>query len=37
MKIKPEHPILVVEDSPEDFDITLRAFRKSSLANPVFH
>jgi CheY-like chemotaxis protein len=28
-------PILLVEDSPEDFEATLRAFRKSGLKNPM--
>ena len=28
-------PILLVEDSPEDFEATLRAFRKSGLKNTV--
>lgn len=28
-------PILLVEDSPEDFEATLRAFRRSGLKNPV--
>lgn len=28
-------PILLVEDSPEDFEVTRRAFRKSGLKNPV--
>lgn len=28
-------PILLVEDSPEDYEATLRAFRKSGLKNPV--
>jgi CheY-like chemotaxis protein len=36
MKLLPHHPILLVEDSPEDFDITVRAFRKSNLTNPIF-
>jgi len=30
-------PILVVEDSVDDFDATLRAFRKTNLRNPVQH
>lgn len=29
-------PILLVEDSPEDFETTERAFRKSGLKNPIF-
>jgi len=28
-------PILVVEDSPEDFEATSREFRKAGLANPL--
>ena len=28
--------ILVVEDSPEDFEATTRVLRKSGLANPIF-
>ena len=28
-------PILLVEDSPEDFEATQRAFRKSGLKNPL--
>ena len=31
----PSQPILLVEDSPEDYEATLRAFRKSGLKNPV--
>jgi len=30
-------PILLVEDSPEDYEATLRALRKIGLENPVFH
>ena len=30
-------PILVVEDSPEDYEATHRTFRKAGLANPIFH
>src|SRR5262245_2699287 len=29
-------PILLVEDSPEDYEVTVRAFRKANLVNPVF-
>lgn len=29
-------PILLVEDSPEDFETTQRAFRRSGLKNPIF-
>lgn len=32
-----KQPILLVEDSPEDYTATLRAFRKSGLANPIYH
>jgi two-component system, response regulator len=28
-------PILLVEDSPEDYESMLRAFRKAGLANPI--
>ena len=31
-----EHPILLVEDSPEDYQATVRAFKKAGLANPIF-
>ena len=37
MKFKPCHHILLVEDSPEDYEITVRAFRKASMANPIQH
>lgn len=30
-------PILVVEDSPEDFEATSRAFRRAGLRNPMLH
>lgn len=33
----PSHSILIVEDYPEDFETTVRAFRKSGLANPIRH
>jgi two-component system response regulator len=29
------HEILLVEDNPDDIDLTLRAFRKSNIANEV--
>ncbi|HEX4964322.1 MAG TPA: response regulator [Thermoanaerobaculia bacterium] len=29
-------PILLVEDSPEDYETTERAFRKSGLKNPIY-
>lgn len=28
-------PILLVEDNPQDLDLTLRAFKRRNLANPV--
>jgi len=31
----PTQPILLVEDSPEDFETTQRAFRRSGLKNPI--
>ncbi|HKI18841.1 MAG TPA: response regulator [Isosphaeraceae bacterium] len=30
-------PILIIEDSPEDYEATTRALRKAGLANPIFH
>jgi two-component system response regulator len=30
-------PILIVEDSPEDFETTLRAFPRAGLRNPLLH
>jgi CheY-like chemotaxis protein len=35
--ISNSQPILLVEDTPEDAEATLRAFKKAGLANPVFH
>lgn len=35
MTIKQTQTILIVEDSPEDFEATVRAFKKSGLANPI--
>jgi CheY-like chemotaxis protein len=32
----PSQPILLVEDSPEDFETTERAFRRAGLKNPIF-
>lgn len=29
-------PILLVEDSPEDFEATVRALRQAGLANPIY-
>lgn len=34
--VAPRQPILLVEDSPEDFETTERAFRKSGLRNPIY-
>ena len=31
----PNQPILLVEDSPEDYETTERAFRRSGLKNPI--
>jgi CheY-like chemotaxis protein len=31
----PNQPILLVEDSPEDYEATERAFRRSGLKNPI--
>ncbi len=36
MSAPPETPILLVEDSPEDYAATVRAFKKAGLANPIF-
>lgn len=33
----PQQPLLLVEDSPEDYEATVRALRKSNLRNPIFH
>lgn len=35
MSISPQQTILLVEDSPEDFETTVRALRKTGLANPI--
>jgi two-component system response regulator len=35
MSIRPQQPILLVEDSPEDYEATVRALRKAGLANPL--
>ncbi len=37
MKIKPYRTILLVEDSPEDFEATARAFKKAGVANKIIH
>ena len=36
MTVQTEQPILLVEDSPEDYEVTVRAFKRANLANPVF-
>jgi len=36
MSTRTEQSILLVEDSPEDYEVTVRAFRKANLVNPVF-
>ncbi|WP_462325224.1 response regulator [Desulfoplanes sp.] len=36
-EISASRTILVVEDNPEDFEATQRAFRKAKLANPIDH
>ena len=36
MKISPRHPILMIEDSPEDYQATVRSFRKANVENPIF-
>lgn len=33
----PNQPILLVEDSPEDFEATVRAFNRAGLKNPIVH
>jgi len=35
MSISPDRPILLVEDNPDDIDLTRRAFRKNNLLNPI--
>jgi len=37
MTTRADQAILLVEDSPEDYEVTVRAFRKANLLNPVFH
>ena len=32
----PGQPILLVEDSPEDYEATVRAFKRSGLKNPIY-
>lgn len=36
MSAEPDRPILLVEDSPEDFEATLRACRRAGLRNPIW-
>ena len=36
MSVRTEQPILLVEDSPEDYEVTVRAFKRANLANPVY-
>jgi CheY-like chemotaxis protein len=36
MQITVHQPILIVEDSPEDYEMTVRAFRKAGLHNPIY-
>ncbi|MBU4036916.1 MAG: response regulator, partial [Proteobacteria bacterium] len=35
MNLKVNQPILIVEDSHEDYEATIRAFKKTSLSNPI--
>lgn len=35
--IDKSQPIMIVEDSEDDFDATKRAFGKANLRNPIFH
>ena len=35
MSVKQNQAILIVEDSPEDYEATVRAFRKAGLANSI--
>jgi two-component system response regulator len=35
--VKVHQPILLVEDSPEDVEATVRALRRAGLANPIHH
>ena len=36
MKARQSQPILIVEDSPEDYETTVRGLRSSGVANPIF-
>ena len=35
MKVSPP-PVLIIEDSPEDFEATCRALRRAGVVNPIF-
>jgi len=35
--VTPNQPILLVEDSQEDFEITVRSLQKAGLKNPIHH
>lgn len=36
MSMTPNQPILLVEDSPEDYETTVRSLKKAGLKNPIF-
>lgn len=35
--VTPNQPILLVEDSPEDFEMTVRSLKNAGLKNPIQH
>jgi two-component system response regulator len=35
--VDPNRTILIVEDSPDDFEVAERAFKESNLLNPIHH
>lgn len=35
--VTPNQPILLVEDSPEDYEMTVRSLEKAGLKNPIHH
>lgn len=37
MQLTSDKIILIVEDSPEDYEATLRAFKRPNLINPLYH
>ena len=37
MSLDNGQPILLVEDSPEDYEATVRSLRRARLRNPIFH